>query len=407
MNFLILSYYFKPLNSITVNRVEAYIKGLTDKNHNVYLITRYYKKNSMTWDEICSIESEKKQITVEVVNKQFKIIRVPQQIKKNKNSYLLSIRNLINNEFGVYTSTSNFVDGLDFIEEKIDYILVSIPPVNLLKTALQINTKLNAKLLLDIRDFQNHIILNKNNNINFKSKIEHFFIKRFYKKEIHNFDQIFAVNKQFLDFFSSYPIEKKELILNGFEKSIFDKYVDKEIDTNCFQISVLGTIYPKQNILLFCDIINEFVKNKQNVKINFIGLLAIPQMKDKILNNIDELNICYFTNRISREECLEIGAKSSILFYPAWEDYKGVYSGKIFDYVGLRRSILIAPTDNDVIHEIVMNNKLGIATSSVNEGLCFLNKKYIDWKNNKINKNICLDEYSREIQINKMFKKIT
>lgn len=48
------------------------------------------------------------------------------------------------------------------------------------------------------------------------------------------------------------------------------------------------------------------------------------------------------TNRIDRLEALSMSARSYVLYYIGWKGYRGIYSGKIFEYLGLQRNILLA-----------------------------------------------------------------
>ncbi|MBK6836789.1 MAG: hypothetical protein IPG89_22040 [Bacteroidetes bacterium] len=78
-----------------------------------------------------------------------------------------------------------------------------------------------------------------------------------------------------------------------------------------------------------------------------------------------------------------------------------MYSGKIFEYLALKRHIFIAPSDNDVISNLVDKCRAGSCVNSIEEGISYLNDLYYKWENNglKLESDISkVIEFSRENQ---------
>jgi len=75
----------------------------------------------------------------------------------------------------------------------------------------------------------------------------------------------------------------------------------------------------------------------------------------------------YYGN-IPREECLQKQREAQVLLLLKWEDpkEKGVYSGKIFEYLAARRPILATGGYDDVISDLIYETKTGIEARDVN-----------------------------------------
>lgn len=87
-----------------------------------------------------------------------------------------------------------------------------------------------------------------------------------------------------------------------------------------------------------------------------------------------------------------------------WPGYKGMYSGKIFEYLGLKKNIIIAPGDNDVIDNLIQKTKSGISANSKEEITSYILSKYNEWKTNPQIKydGVNTEQYSRENQNKKI-----
>ena len=68
--------------------------------------------------------------------------------------------------------------------------------------------------------------------------------------------------------------------------------------------------------------------------------------------------------------------ENPIINEPGWENEVGIYSGKIFEYLGSGTPILVAPTDANVVEELINKTKSGISTSDESEILHFLKLQY-------------------------------
>ena len=85
---------------------------------------------------------------------------------------------------------------------------------------------------------------------------------------------------------------------------------------------------------------------------------------------------------ISREECLQKQREAQVLLMLKWEDPKdrGVYSGKIFEYLAAKRPILATGGYDDVVSDLIYETGTGLEAKSVNDIQLAILKMYSEFK---------------------------
>jgi hypothetical protein len=87
--------------------------------------------------------------------------------------------------------------------------------------------------------------------------------------------------------------------------------------------------------------------------------------------------------RVAKEVALEKQKESHLLLLLDWDDpnEKGVYSGKVFEYLGARRPILtIGGSIGDVVHKLLIETKAGIQATNLPTAKKVLAKLYQEYK---------------------------
>ena len=152
------------------------------------------------------------------------------------------------------------------------------------------------------------------------------------------------------------------------------------------------------------------MKSRGDIPLNFIfkivGNKKYLHIPDTIKDNI--LQIPQVPHDIAIKESI----KSDVLLIILPDDgRKGVYTGKLFDYLSVNRTILALVDVNDVIAQLLNTTQSGFAVAP-NDHLGIENsiKRCYDLWINKhvINKNWDLiNIYSREYQVNKLLNYIS
>ena len=324
--------------------------------------------------------------------------------KYSSNFVIRKIKTILNL---LWCRIDNEIDTLQFYDyvsellnsSNFDYIYVTSPPVNIISLGSKLSIKHDIKLIVDFRDLHNEILLKKNYKKTLREKIEIYFLKKFLKKNLTFASIVTTVNEPITNYINELNIENVCTVLNGFEKNVFE--VLKEEKTKRFEFTIIGTIYPQQNLEIILAGFKKFISDKTShqAHINFIGVGAIPEVAEQIRNYLPNEYIT-ITDKIERTVALQIAKNSQVLFYMGWKGYSGIYSGKIFEYLGLKKNILIAPGDNDVLDNLIKITKSGVIAETDEAVMKTLENWFREWKKNGSLKyhGLNISTYSREYQ---------
>jgi hypothetical protein len=151
------------------------------------------------------------------------------------------------------------------------------------------------------------------------------------------------------------------VLLNGFDLRLENS--DKSIPGQ-FNITYNGSLYNSQEIEPFLSAVKRLIlENDTNIQISlqFPGL-AFDKFQAKRVSDlcIEFSSNLKITERISKEEVIAIQAKSDILVMISHKNIKGIPSSKLYEYIGLKKPILLFPNDFDIIQETLNKTGLGL-----------------------------------------------
>ncbi len=172
------------------------------------------------------------------------------------------------------------------------------------------------------------------------------------------------IGKQFI---KKYPMEnsaKFKVIPNGYDEEDFRGIKEKK--PTKFTIVFTGTLTPSSSPGQFFEALSKISGEQpdiiSDVKVYFVGWIEpiyVKLIKELRLDNIIEI-----MPYVSRNKCLRIIAGASILLLPlaeSWKD-KGIFTGKIFDYLSARRPIL-ALVPEDIAANLIRQTNSGIVVN--------------------------------------------
>lgn len=412
-NILILTYYFTPCRGVASYRPQSWAKDFHQHGFNPTFITRHWNGNESNWEDYLKDCGSEVKITTD---ESLRAIRLP--YKKNKHIQFAEkkwVKRLFIDKLVYFTLaiTGNFqldVDAYNCFKEylfkhleKEQYklIIVTSPPLNVVKLAYEANKKFKTPFVIDFQDSWNNFMLSKNYSPGVKEKfynaLKEFYLKRWLKKSLF----ITAVTPAFNSFLKKVTQSPIETITNGFEKEAYSlPILPSSLHLN---ISLMGTVHPIQDITMMIEGLNLFLisKNPKEVRLNFIGLDAIPEMAQKIKAVLPSEFITV-SNRVSMKEAVKVTLSADILLFPSYKGYKGYYTAKIFEYLGAKRNILMVPGDKDIVDDLILKAQAGKIANSAQEFTTILEDWYNEWKEtgaikyNGIKENI--DFFSRENQ---------
>jgi hypothetical protein len=416
MKIAIITYcYSDKSNTVSGLRPESWAKCLSEKGIDVTVFTRDWQ-----WgDGSASLLLASSAYDKEIMANQGKIKIVYLPYKKKWYTDPQVFKKLVNTLMalaGRYGSEADVTQWFSAInrhqrKEKFTHIISSCHPYTTLLLTRRLQKKNpNCKYILDFRDYYNNYLLKANAVFNpFSSwvmKVQANWITRYVK----NLYGIITASESITEKFKTvHHFTNAETILNGFESDIFSQFTGEEDKTH-FTVSLIGALFSGQDNDFMLEGMLMFLrglKNTDQVRINFIGLEYNQDVSEKVKKALLEFKeVVTITARIERYKALQVMNNSNVLFYVGWKGWKGIYSGKVFEYLGAKRNILIAPNDHDVLEKLINYTNTGKLADNPGEMCDILVQWYNEWLQKGkldyrgIDERIA--EYTRESQAEKL-----
>ncbi|MFC2175958.1 glycosyltransferase family 4 protein [Bacteroidota bacterium] len=224
---------------------------------------------------------------------------------------------------------------------KIDTVVTTSPPHSTQLIGLELKSKRNIRWIADMRDPWTKIYYvselmqtqwAKNKNIKLERQV------------LENADSVVTVSQslanEFVGLVPSLKSKNVAVIPNGFDEDDFQLKVPLDLQ---FTIGYMGTITEQYDISALLKAIGS-----SNLE---VGFRFIGDVQADLRKRVAEVSKrCEFTGYLNHDKALEKAAASSILLLviPKVQDNKGILTGKLFEYLALKRPILgIGPLDGD------------------------------------------------------------
>jgi hypothetical protein len=199
-------------------------------------------------------------------------------------------------------------------------------------------------------------------------------------------------------------------IINGYDKDYFAELPAYQFPF--FAVSYFGSFNETfQDIRPSLISFAEFLKRNHepsDVRLFYRGLQHQEFLKHCYEAGIpsDHLDVQDF---VKREETISFMKGSAVLLLYSVAVYKvnniyekkGLYPGKVFEYIGTHRPVLCIPSDNGLLEALIQTVKMGNVTSSCEEAAIFLQQQYEKWKIKKDIEPLFLEhaeDYTRQKQ---------
>ena len=390
----IIAFAYPPSTLIAGQRTFSWANELALHGYEVTVITRHWKGHEKKPADIERTDDSPATTSVE---NGVTVIRLPYQneaynlrLAKAKNAgtgfRLSAIRNDLSYHTFVnpynYETLKNYIDTF-FGANRQDAVVISCPPFQYIKLGWWIKKKFGTRLWIDMRDylFLFDTIENTVRKGGLLQKVRNRFFAKQTRKYIKAADVVSGISEGIIRELEPSPAALQKVILNGYDDVVEESCINDR-PTAKFTVSILGTLYPAQDIAFMLQGFSGFLKDKEgDVEINFIGSGSDEELQEKIKKSISFPGL-HISSWLPRREALEIVSGSNVLYYIGWPGVKGVYSGKIFEYLGARKNILVAPNDHDVVEKLITSTHSGKLADSPPEMTAILNGWYSEWKKN-------------------------
>lgn len=206
---------------------------------------------------------------------------------------------------------------------------------------------------------------------------------------IHYSDAVIAVSNIFNDDKSEHfdiPDEKIHLITNGYDEEDFKNVVTKCDANSKFTLCYNGSVYWDRNPLKLLNDINELISEGQIVDTDitwvFNGEVDISWKRQ--METLDNYHIIKYNERLTHLESIKSAMQADllVLFGSVGEASRIVYTGKVFEYIRMRKPILSFSTEGGVLTDILTETQTGENFEyDDNEGIKkYIVDKYNQWK---------------------------
>ncbi|MEZ5045573.1 MAG: hypothetical protein R2831_01130 [Chitinophagaceae bacterium] len=387
---LIISYYFPPCNLTPSERIYSWAKYLKALGYYPIIVTR-------NWDiEIKGFEDELKTSGTSPLHKVYddyevwympykqsfkeylyfkkssSLIKLLYLLVSFKINFLQIFTNRFSNFYFLYRKAAQLIES----DKGIKKIIVSAYPYLLFNYAYKLNKKYKIPWIADYRDdWTSNEILNKSKIHSILNKLNSYNEKK-WLSSAYCFTTV-----------SDFYIQKIQRVIgpvkgvcieNGYMKENYLTLENVELYED-FTVTYVGSLYRTQPIELFLEGVLKFIElNKpEKFKVLFVGLLTNTEAMER-LKKYTELFPKYFTftSRISKQEAIAMQYKSAMLLLCTHTNMKGTPGSKLYEYIALKKRVLITPGDGDIVENTLQKTGQGIVASTSEEVVSILEKEY-------------------------------
>lgn len=241
----------------------------------------------------------------------------------------------------IYSAANNYLE-----KNSVDAIIATGDPFILFSYASRLSEKYKTPWIADYRDPWSQ-------NLNIQ---RNYFLKvwnTYFEKSILKSSFSITTVSDFLQVKISELIKEKSFLIlpNGYDPELVENVKSIKQQNDFLSIAFVGSIYDWHPLRSFLSVMSKFIKSNKEIKIriNFYGINLYGVTFNGDLNEIikseypDLSNYIQIHKKISNGQILEELAKQNVMLLFNYYSYMGT---KIFDYIGLKRSILFCYTDD-------------------------------------------------------------
>jgi len=373
-NVLIISYYFNQTENIGSVRVRGLVKYLPEFGWNPVVLTI---KSSAITEKKHGIYETPYEDTLILWKKRLGL-PLHKTLKENYNFPTYKEKNTVVDtlihfweEIFIYPdstinwSVSAIKKGDELLKEThFDAILSSIRPPTSHIIAKELVKRKKIPWIADFRDLwtENHTI--------HQSRIRNFFEKRLEQNTLSSANVLITTSHSLSEKLKKLHKNKKVCaITNGFDPEQVNPGIPL---TKKFSITYTGYVYkgrqdPEPLFRVLKDLIDEKMIDPTTIEVHFFGY-----DKGWLLSESKKYNLgktVQIHGQISRDDSIQKQRESQVLLLLTWDDprEKGIYTGKIFDYLAAKRPILAIGLHGDVVSDLLNKTRAGVHVSTDTE----------------------------------------
>jgi glycosyltransferase involved in cell wall biosynthesis len=379
---LLLTYFFPPANLPASYRVYSWARYLNEYGYYPIVITR-------RWDHSIKAPSDLfRKSAPEILHEkheQYEVYFLPYfeslrdqiylQYGENERVLLRKMLTFGQSILGNYSNlgipySNMYVFARNLLKQRpeIKKMIITGNPFQLFRFGYLLQREFGIKWIADFRDEWSTTDWDYMKTG--KHKLTYELEKRSERKWTSTATAITTVTPYFANKLQAFHNKPATVIYNGFFEDESAPLRNRPLEKN-FTFTFAGTLYDIQEIEPMLEAIKILIKeysDRIKITVCFPGLGFEASQKARIEHIFkDQADSCEITSRISKKEILEIQARSHVLLLPSMGNLKGNIQSKLFDYISLHKRVLLYPSDNDILEEILIETGLGIIPRSKEE----------------------------------------
>jgi len=259
-------------------------------------------------------------------------------------------------------------------ENQVEKMIATAPYFSIFGLAHRLSRKHKMKWIADYRDDWTSTDLYSNFSFRLKNRIDHWREKRY----LSNCCYFTTVSGYYVDKISGIIHKKGYLVENGFEPDENAKET-KLNNNNNNKLTILypGILYETQKLNIIGDALDLLGPDLiEKIKLTFLGTEIINLRIPINLKRYVDKNV-FFMKRLDRKVANQFLNNTDLLLFIAHQaskPIKGIPSSKLYDFIRLKKQVLVCPTDHDIVEEKLKATGQGIFCNTAHELADSINK---------------------------------
>jgi hypothetical protein len=258
----------------------------------------------------------------------------------------------------------------------IDAVYATTPDYAQVVIGLRISQSLNIPLIVDHRDIAEQDIYPS-----FRLKLIYF--RHLVRRYVTSWGASYAiaVSEQQRTILERRLPVSVNTIVNGYDHEMFFAGTTEKSDN--FNITYMGRLISEElrNPVAFFQAIDLLCKDEdidvRHLNICFYG--SSEKILSEMLSGFVCKNVIKAMPRVKYGMVPAIISKSNINLVLTNVGRSGVLTTKFFEYLAVRRPILVVPNDNDSLEAMVKKTRSGFISGDAKEIYSYIKKCYLDW----------------------------
>ena len=400
---LILCNDFPPINSIGADRPYSWYKYFHEFNLYPIVITKNWISNGNTRFNIVSKQRKIEYTDFGCIIRTSKV-RTPslwfQEKFKTKISFVRRGLSLIEKLLSFYFLRFDqhkgiYKEAYGYLTKNNDVhaIITTGEPFVLFKHGQRIKKQFGVRWIADYRDgwYLNHgTILNKGILNRFMRSWEY----RIEKKITGDANMVVTVDPEMASRLEKLIGKKVEVVYNGFWE-YFSDTIDNSIDFSektKIIINHTGTLTSGQELELLMDTLFDLYKEGKvkegDIEFNLIGLEYFGDQMKRLIPYKEIVNkIVFTTPRLPKKEAIKRNLEADYLVNFTDPNLSAIYA-KTYDYIACQKPILVIPSDNGLLSDLISRNNLGMVLNTKEDIKGLISNKSVKYSPKKENTSV-------------------